>query len=292
MLCVTIRDDDSAPDIVQLGHATAGGNEPTGQTVQQQLPKRLTIHVGDGDALLKRAARTTRTELVLAPVELHRRNIQRRLREAQLPKDGIQCTDPTAVANQLLAVDTHPPTTLDRIDRLSMIRSIRSDDEVSITSPAVPTEPRTLEQIRTVIENVTGFHPERLDVLRTVGDGLTPPLDADTADLVEAATTTERLLRQRTAKTVSGVQSVRRATRRILETDGDVWKQAYPDIDRVSLVGTSSVAISHIDLLHAVLASVSIPVHIHLRAGTGTYLSHRVSQLFDIANPGTVVFSS
>jgi len=292
MLCVTIRDDDSAPDIVQLGHATAGSNEPTNQTVQQQLPKRLTIHVGDGDALLNRAARTTQTELVLTPVELHRRNIQRRLREARTPKDGIQCTDPAAVATKLLAVDTHPPTPLDRIDRLSMIRSIRSEDDVSITSPAVPAEPRSIEQIRTVIENVTGFHPERLDVLRTVGGGLTPPLDADTADLVEAATTIEGLLRQRSPTAVSEVQSIRRATRRLLETDGDIWKQAYPDIDRVSLVGVSSIAISHIDLLHAVVASVSIPVHIHLRAGTGTYLSHRVSQLFDIANPGTVVFPS
>jgi ATP-dependent helicase/nuclease subunit B len=292
MLCVTIRDDDSASDIVQLGHATAGDNEPAGQTVQQQLPKRLTIHVGDGDALLKRVARTTRTELVLAPVELHRRNIQRRLREAQLPKDGLQCTDPTDVATQLLATDTHPPTPLDRIDRLSMIRSIRSDDEGSITSPAVPAEPRTLEQIRTVIENVTGFHPERLDVFRTVGNGLTPPLDADIADLVEAATTIEQRLRHRSSTSVSEVQSVRRATRRILDTDGDVFRQTYPDIDRVSLVGISSVAISHIDLLHAVVASVSIPVHIHLRAGTGAYLSHRVSQLFDVSNPGTVVFPS
>jgi len=292
MLCVTIRDTDSAPDVVQFGHTTVGGNESTNQTVQQQLPRRLTIHVGDGDTLLERAACTTRTELVLAPVELHRRNIQRRLREAQTPKDGVKCTDPTAVATKLLTVDAQPPRTLDRIDRLSMIRSIRSDDETSITSPAVPSDPQGIEQVRTVIENVTGFHPERLDVLETVADGLTPPLDADAADLAEAATTIERMLRQHAPEAVSQVESIRRATRRILETNGKIWKQAYPEIDCLSLVGVSSVAISYIDLLHAVLATVSIPVHIHLRAGTGAYLSRRVSKLFDIANPGRVVFRS
>ena len=292
MLCVTIGDDDSVTDIVRLGHAAPATNTSVNQSVQQQLPKHLTLHIGDGDALIERVTQTARQELVLAPVELHRRNIQRRLREAQLPKDGLQCTDPTAVATQLLTVDAQPPTTLDRIDRLSMIQSICADDEASITAPAVPADPQGIEQIRTVIENVTGFHPDRLAVLDTVADGLTPPLDADTADLVAAATTIERTLRQRAPEAVSQVESIRWATRRILETDGEIFKQAYPDIDRISLVGVSSVAISYIDLLHAVLATVSIPVHIHLRAGTGTYLADRVSKLFDIANPGTVVFGS
>ena len=292
MLCVTIGDDDSVTDIVRLGHAAPATNTSVNQSVQQQLPNHLTLHIGDGDALIERVTQTARQELVLAPVELHRRNIQRRLREAQKSKDGLQCPDPTAVASQLLAVDTQPPTTLDRIDRLSMIESICADDEASITSPTVPADPQGIEQIRTVIETVTGFHPDRLAVLETVADGLTPPLDADTTDLIEAATTVEGTLRQRAPEAVSEVESIRRATRRILATDGDCWQQAYPDIDRLSLVGVSSVPTSYIDLLHAILATVSMPVHIHFRAGTGTYLVDRVSTLFDIANPGTVVFGS
>ena len=292
MLCVTIGDDDAVTDIVQLGHAAPTSNTSMNQSVQQQLPNHLTIHIGDGDALIERVTQTARQELVLAPVELHRRNIQRRLREAQTPKENLQCTDPTAVATQLLAVDAQPPATLDRIDRLSIIEAIRSDDEASITSPAVPADPQGIEQIRTVIETVTGFHPERLDVLGTVGDGLTAPLDADTADLVKAATTIEGTLRQRSSKAVSEVESIRQATRRIIETDGTLWQQTYPEIDRISLVGVSSIAISYIDLLHAILATVSVPVHIHFRAGTGTYLAERVSKLFDISDPGTVVFCS
>jgi len=290
MLCVTIGDDGSVTDIVDLGHATPPTHTSMNQSFQQQLPKHLTLHIGDGDMLIKRVTDTTQLELVLAPVELHRRNIQRRLREAQLPKDGLQCTDPTAVATQLLTVDGQSPATLDRIDRLSMIRSIRSDDEPSIASPTVPADPQEIEQIRTEVESVTGFHPERLAVLDTVADGLTPPFDADTADLVKAATTIERTLGQRTSKAVSEVELIRRATRQILTTDGEIFKQAYPDIDRVSLVGISSVAISYIDLLHALLATVGVPVDIHFRVGTGSYLVERVSKLFNVAEPGTVVF--
>ena len=290
MLCVTISDDDSVTDILRLGHTAPSTNTSMNQPVQQQLPNYLTLHIGDGESLIEQITHTTQQELVLAPVELHRRNIQRRLREAETAKDGIQCTDPTAVATQLLVVDGQSPATLDRIDRLSIIRSLRSDDNISIASPAVPADPQGIEQIRTEIENVTGFHPERLAVLDTVADGLTPPLDADAADLIDAATTIEGILRQRAPEAVSKVELIRRATRRILETDGEIFKQAYPDIDRISLVGISSVSITYIDLLHALLATVAIPVHIHFRAGTGTYLAERVSKLFDIADPGRVVF--
>jgi ATP-dependent helicase/nuclease subunit B len=279
--------------MAHLSYSSARDDETPADQPVQQLLKNLNIHIGNGEQLIDRTQRkSSQTELVLAPVELHRRNIQRRLRESQTPKDGLQFADPTAVAKELLAVESNLSPTLDRIDRLSMIRSIRSDDEVSITSPAVPSDPQGIEQIRSEIENVTGFHPKRLSILETVGDGLTPPLDADTAELVEAATTIERTLRQRTTKAVSDVESIRVATRRILETNGEIWKQAYPEVDRVSLVGISSVLISYIDLLHAVLATVSVPVHIHFRVGTGTYLSHRVSKLFDIAEPGKVVFPS
>ncbi|UHQ98909.1 hypothetical protein HYG81_24405 (plasmid) [Natrinema zhouii] len=225
-------------------------------------------------------------------MELHRRNIQRRLREAQTPKDGLQFTDPTEVGERLLDVVDLPTTTIDRIDRLSMIRSVLSNDEVSITSPAVPSDPQSVEQIRTEIENVTGFHPNRLEIFQDVVDGLTAPIDADVAEILSAATGIERALRRRTSKSISDVEFVRRAARKILATDGVVWQEAFPEVDCVSLVGVSGVPAAHIDLLHAILTSVTVPVHIHFRRGTGSYLSRRVPQLFDVAEPGTVVFKS
>ncbi len=173
-----------------------------------------------------------------------------------------------------------------------MIRSVLSDNEVSITTPAVPSDTQTVEQIRTEIENVTGFHPERLEVLQSVADGLKAPIDADAAEILNAATSVQRALRTRTSEAVSDVELVRRSTREILATQGAVWEAAFPGVKCVSLVGVSSVSAGQIDLLHAVLDAVSVPVHVHLRRGTGSYLSSRVPQLFDVADPGAVVFES
>lgn len=293
MIALTIRDEDAvSSEIVHLGHTSATAcDTPMAKTLQEQLPRNLTLHVGHEEALLERADNSwNQTELVLAPVELHRRNIQRRLRESQTPKDGLQFADPSEVGERILDAAGLPTTTIDRIDRLSMIRSVLSEDEMSITSPAVPSDPQTVEQVRTEIENVTGFHPERLEIFRDVADGLTAPIDADAAEILSAATGIERVLRQRTSKSISEVEFVRRAARNILATDGKVWHEAFPEVDCVSLVGVSSVPAAHIDLLHAVLNSVSVSVHIHFRRGTGSYLSRRVPQLFDVAEPGAVVF--
>jgi len=293
MISLTIRDEGLVSnEIVHLGHSSARTcDTPMAQTLQEQLPKNMTLHVGHEEALLERTDRSShQTELILAPVELHRRNIQRRLRESRTPKDGLQFTDPTEVGERLLDVAGLPTTTIDRIDRLSMIQSILSNDEESITSPAVPSDPQSVEQIRTEIENVTGFHPERLETFQDVVDGLIPPIDADAAEILNTAMGIERALRQRTSKSISDVEFVRRASRKILTTDGEVWQEEFPEVDCVSLVGVSSVPAAHIDLLHAVLASMAVPVHIHFRRGTGSYLSQRVPQLFDVAEPGAVVF--
>lgn len=295
MIALTIRDEESARnEIVHLGHTSAKASDTSmARTLQGQLPQNLTLHIGREEALLERADNLpNQTELILAPVELHRRNIQRRLRESQTPKDGLQFADPADVGERILDAADLSTTTIDRIDRLSMIRSVLSDDQVSVTSPAVPSDPQSVEQVRTEIENVTGFHPGRLEIFREVAGGLTAPIDADTTEILSAATGIERALRQRTSKSISEVEFVRRATRKILATDGEIWREVFPEVDCVSLVGVSSVPAAHIDLLHAVLNSVSVSAHIHFRRGTGSYLSKRVPQLFDVVEPGAVVFES
>jgi len=295
MISLTIRDEDSVSnEVVHIGHPPATTcDTPTSQTVQEQLPKNLTLNVGHGEALLERADRSShQMELVLAPVELHRRNVQRRLRETRTTKNCFQFTDPTEVGKRLLDVMELPTTAIDRIDRLSMIRSVLSSDDVSITAPAVPSDPRSVEQIRTEVENVTGFHPERLEIVQDAASGLKAPMNVDATEILSAGTDIERALRQRTAKSISKVEVVRRASRKILATDGKIWKEAFPEVGCVSLVGVSSVPAAHIDLLHAVLTSVAVPVHIHFRCGTGSFLSQRVPQMLDVAEPGTVVFEA
>lgn len=263
------------------------------QIYETQLSENLTVRVGQEDSLLERATQSPlQTELILAPVELHRRNIQRRLRESQTPKDRFQFTSPTAVGTQLLDAAGQPTTTIDRIDRLSMIQTILSDDEASVTAPAVPSEPQSVEQMRTEIESVTGFHPERLDMFQNAVGALPAPIDADAGEIVDAATGIERALRQHTAAAVSDTAILRRAVRILLATDGAVWEEAFPAVDCVSLVGVSSVSAAHIDLLHALLTTVDVAVHMYLRRGTGAYLSDRIPQLLDVTNPGAVVFDS
>ncbi|WP_248517938.1 hypothetical protein [Salinarchaeum laminariae] len=295
MIALTVRDGDSVRnELVHLGHASATVDDvPMDQPPQTELPKNLTLHVGNDDALLERADSSPQlTELVLAPVKLHRRNIQRRLRESQTPKDGLQFADPPEVGKRVLDAADLPTRTTDRIDRLSMIRSVLSDEDVSITTSAVRSDPQTLEQTRTELEAVTGFHPERVEILEGFASSLPAPIDADATEILSAATDVERALRKRASKSISDVEIVRRAAREILATNGRAWQEAFPEVDSVSLVGVSSIPAAHIDLLHAVLNSVSVSAHIHFRRGTGSYLSRRVPQLLDVAEPGAVVFES
>lgn len=264
---------------------------------QEQLPQNLTLHIGHEESLLERADQAIQaSELVLAPVELHRRNIQRRLREARTPKDNFEFADPGEVGVRLLREDGISTNAIDRIDRLSLIRSVLSNDETVTskgTAPskaAISVEPKDVEQVRTEVENVTGFHPERIDAFRDASEELVAPIDADTTEILDTAVGVERVLRQLTSKAVSDVELIRRATRQLMDTEGAIWKTVFPNIERISLVGVSSVPAAHIDFLHAVLETTSVRVHIHFRRGTGEYLVGRIPGLLDINEPGAVVF--
>jgi len=262
-------------------------------TVQSRLPKDLTLHVGHEESLLDRIREESASkELVLAPVELHRRNIQRRLREARTSKDGVEFLDPTDVGTELLRNTDRLTKTIDRIDRLSMIRSIHTEEQQSVVGAAVPADAQAVEQVRTEIENVTGFHPERLARIREAARNHPVPVDADSIELIEAAVSIERALRKQTEKHVSEVEIVRHAIRAVRESRGELWQTTFPEITRLSLVGVSSISAAQADLLHVLLGTSSVPVHVHFRRGTGSYLSRRLPELFDIDAPGEVVFES
>jgi len=103
-------------------------------------PDQLTLHVGDEERLFDRARRRSQpTELVVSPVELHQRNIQRRLREARLPKDAFRFADPVGICVRVLETAGRPTAAVDRVDRLSLIRSILeaggSDEPTTLSLP-------------------------------------------------------------------------------------------------------------------------------------------------------------
>jgi hypothetical protein len=296
MINITIREEQSAnEEILHLTHPTlADSDQLMERTIQTQLPRNLMLHVGHEETLLERVRHSAnRTELVLAPVDLHRRNIQRRLREAQLPKNRLRFADPPEVGKRLLPDGQQSRDTIDRIDRLSMIQSLLAENNGLDTSePTMPSAPQEVEQIRTVVETVTGFHPERLEAFNGIAGELSSPIDADSTEILERAVAVERALRQGTEKVVSDVEFVRRASQNLLRTSGTCLEAAFPDVERISLVGVSSLPAAHVDLLHAILEATQVPVHIHFRRGTGSYLSRRLPELLNVTEPGTVVFES
>ncbi|PHQ37643.1 hypothetical protein DJ69_15565 [Halorubrum persicum] len=267
------------------------------RTRDDGIPDRLTLHVGDEGKLLDRArARPRPTELVVSPVELHQRNVQRRLREARLPKDAFRFEDPVGICLRVLERAERPTAAVDRVDRLSLIRSINDPPAGDgSTDRSLPTgvqshDPRRLEQIRTAVEATTNFHPERIAAWTETAGELAGPIDDESTALLDAGVGIERELRELTAKAVSETALLRRATRTITATNGSAWEEAFPNVDRLTLLGLSSLSAPHTDLVHGLLAATSVEVDVHFREGTGEYLRRRVPDLLAVADPGTEAF--
>lgn len=293
--------DTNSSDSESSQHARTGRSaesdqgRPPASAHQAALPPNLMIHIGSDDRLLDIGRDDNlgqTTDLVIAPVELHRRNIQRRYREAGLPSVGLQIVDHTTLAAQLLDADNRSTVTLDRIDRLSMIEALVAEDSTIRATPGVPSDPQSLEQMCTDVEFCTGFHPERLEALTQAIPNLPTPIDDDVTEILNTAMALEGALRKRTERAVSDIELLRRAVRLLWVDDGRVWQETFPSVDRISVVGTSNLPAALIDLVHAILTVVpgSIPVHIHLRSGSGRYLSRRIPHLLSIDTPGAVVF--
>ena len=266
------------------------------RTHDDEIPDRLTLHVGEEERLFERArVRPHPDELVVSPVELHQRNVQRRLREARLPKDAFRFADPVGVCLRVLETADRPTAAVDRVDRLALIRSIledaaATDDSIDLSLPTAvgSRDPRRVERIRTEVEALTNFHPERTAAWTETAGGLDDPIDDESAALLDAALGVERELRNRTAKAVSETALLRRATRSIAATDGSAWVEAYPAIERLTLLGLSGLSAPHTDLVNALLSATSVEVRVHFREGTGEYLRRRVPDLLSVADPGTV----
>jgi len=267
------------------------------QRLRDKVTEQLTLHVGGEDELFERARRCTRaTELVVSPVELHQRNVQRRLREENLPKDVFSFEDPVQLSTRILESSERPTATIDRIDRLTLLRSILEDSksqepsEILFPPRFTSHEPQQVEQIRTEVETVTNFHPERVAAWQDVVSELYSPIDATATELLDTALGVERGLRERTSKLISETELVRRATRVLMATDGSVWESAYPHIKRITLLGLSSLSAPHTDFIHGIIATTTVEVHIHFRSESGVYLENRARDLLAVTCPGTEVF--
>ncbi|WP_245883342.1 hypothetical protein [Halalkaliarchaeum desulfuricum] len=162
--------------------------------------------------------------------------------------------------------------------------------QIQLPSDAASRDPQHVEQIRTEVETATNFHPERISAWSETADALYSPIDREAEEFLEAALAVERRLRDRTSKAISETELIRRATRSIVTTDGAAWKETYPQIERLTLLGLSSFSAPHTDLVHGLLETTAIEIHVHFRSGTGEYLTSRVRDLLSVADPGLEVF--
>ena len=174
---------------------------------------------------------------------------------------------------------------LDRIDRLwqleTVLENARRDgvawytDLAVSTGTGLPERPEAVEAIRSEIETVTGFHPERLDALRVAADETSPPADRDSHARVDAAVAVQRALTRQVEPVPAPV--IRIATRTLAADGDDAWRAAYETVDRVTVAGTASLPATLADFLRVLGAETTVDVHLFLRAATGPTIRDRLA---------------
>jgi len=239
----------------------------------------------------------TPTELVLVPVDLHRRVIKHRLAGENQPRDSVQLCKPVDVAAELIEAKTGTqPGTTDRIDRLPLLEEILEEhteiaDRFGVLFGVPPVDSvKLVEQARTEVEAVTGYHPERIEGVRNWCQKQNGPLGADALDLLTATVETERHLRYQTDRVTSNEALVRWACREVLGSDGGLWQQRYPTIRRVWFCGASTVSASLVDFLTCLLSTTNVGLHVYLRNTSGPLIRKRLPQMLGIESPGNEVF--
>jgi ATP-dependent helicase/nuclease subunit B len=289
--------------------------QPPVQTALTQFIRddRAPVRSGtDGDALVSRiefhenltplleqgAHVVAPTDLVLAPVDLHRRTIKHRLADADRLRDSLRLCGPADVATALLDGPAgDPPGTVDRIDRIPLLETLLQEhteiaDRFRVVFGVPPADSvKAVEQARREIETVTGYHPHRLDAIRTWCRQNEQPAAADAGDVLEATVAIERRLRRRTDRLTSKEALVRQASRDLSRRGAELWYQRFATIKRVWLCGLSTISATRADLLTSLLTTTDVDVHVTSRHASGAILRERLPGLLGIDEPGAEVFA-
>ena len=260
------------------------------------LPESVTVHVGDVELLLGWADHASHVaNVVIAPVELHRRTLKLRLTDANLPLDALEFVGPTAVASNVLETAGKSSKALDRVDRLALLGDIlagenEATERFRLVFGGEPAQSgNDVEQARRELEVATNYHPVRMRAFRQAVESTSSPIDVDAGDLLDGTLAVERLLRRRSEKSPSDGALIRRATRTVIDTDGSAWDGAYPSAERIALAGLSTVPATLVDLFNAITTQCDVEAHLYLRQGTGSFLEQRLADVWSVPDPGQVV---
>jgi len=264
-----------------------------------KLPTGLTIHEQDLAPLLKRGNHAQKpTDLVFAPVAIHRRTLKHRFISANKPRDTLRLTDPVDVAFELVSrTNDCDPEILDRIDRIPLLEQLLQNNSDARThfrkvlgKPPV-TAINEVEQARTRIETVTGYHPKRVRDIRGWCKHRHSTDAADVADRLEGTLAIEHQLREETDHATSTESLIRRASRGLVESDGRSWRERYSSIERLWVCGLSTLSVTMTDFIAAILATTDVEAHLHARHTSSPLHAAGLPDRFDVDAPGTEVFT-
>ena len=266
------------------------------------------ICVGEPDSLWTGASRATHpTTLVVTPVQLHKRNIETRLREQARPLSSLTSRRLRGVAEDLLEAAGDSAIAADRVDRLVYLADILDGSQRpayehlgAVVGEPLTAHVETVERARGELELVTGYHPERMqrlaDAVRSDARQASGPAAIDTLDLLAGVSQLHHdLTDQLTADTTAGSTTTRLASEtallaraiRELAADPDIWAAAYPSIEQLVVAGASMLTAPLEGLLRVVATRTDTDVHLHLRAASGPAISDHVTRAASVDEPGT-----
>ncbi|WP_254271014.1 hypothetical protein [Haloarcula marina] len=241
-----------------------------------------TVHVGRAQSLLDRAHRERPpTDLVMTPEQLHKRNLNRALAAARRPRTSMLVRTPVEVAGRIAGDDR---TVLDRLDRRRLLDDVLADppDAVerlrAVVGSDLAAAAERVEALREERLLLTGRNPEREAAVRDICAQLPSVVAADTRDAFDGIRAVERTVRERAAGFLGPGAVIEAATERLRATDGDAWAGAFPNVERVTLAGVSTLGTPLLDFLDALAATTDTAVHLYLRAGTGPQIAARLDE--------------
>lgn len=266
------------------------------------------VCVGEPDSLWTSASRATHpTTLVVTPVQLHKRNIETRLREQARPLSSLTSRRLRGVAEDLLEAAGEPAIAADRVDRLVYTADILAESNrpaydhlAAVIGEPLSHHVETVEQVRSEFELVTGFHRRRMeklaDAVQSDARRASGPATIDTLDLLAGVSQLHHDLHDHlTADAAVGTTASRLASEtallaraiRELVADPDIWAAAYPAVEQLAVAGVSMLTAPLEDLLCVVATQTDTDVHLYLRTASGPAINDHLARTTAIDAPGT-----
>lgn len=254
----------------------------------------VTVNLCQESALQSYATRApSPTDIVLTPEQLHRRNLKRRLAEADQPWSSLKLCSPADLATRVVGVaEGRPAETLDRTDRLRLLEDVLettpgdTDRLHMLYGSRLSAKADEIEAARSELALLAGSQLDRLADLEAVCSELDGVAEADARDYVAGIADLQRALRDETNAYLSDAALMQAGRDTVEETGGDAWRDVFGSIDRVHLAGVSTLGTPLLEFLVAVARETDTDVELFLRAGTGPRIADRLLSRLSLDQPG------